>query len=79
LYSVETKQAKELSSAALNSVLTASPYKWLPDSSAIVANLAVNFGKPRLENNSQNVVPVIQQSTGEKAPARTYQNLLTSP
>ncbi|WP_282114353.1 S9 family peptidase [Pseudoalteromonas arctica] len=79
LYSVETKQAKELSSAALNSVLTASPYKWLPDSSAIVANLAVNFGKPKLENNSQNVVPVIQQSTGEKAPARTYQNLLTSP
>ncbi|MBH0079260.1 S9 family peptidase [Pseudoalteromonas sp. NZS11] len=79
LYSVETKQAKELTSAALNSVLTASPYKWLPDSSAIVANLAVNFGKPRLENNSQNVVPVIQQSTGEKAPARTYQNLLTSP
>ena len=79
LYSVETKQAKELSSAALNSVLTSSPYKWLPDSSAIVANLAVNFGKPKLENNSQNVVPVIQQSTGEKAPARTYQNLLTSP
>lgn len=78
LYSVETKQAKELTSAALNSVLTASPYKWLPDSSAIVANLAVNFGKPRLENNSQNVVPVIQQSTGEKAPARTYQNLLSS-
>ena len=79
LYSVETKQAKELTSAALNSVLTASPYKWLPDSSAIIANLAVNFGKPKLENNSQNVVPVIQQSTGEKAPARTYQNLLTSP
>ena len=29
LYNVETKQAKELTSAALNSVLTASPYKWL--------------------------------------------------
>ncbi|MGB0947057.1 MAG: S9 family peptidase, partial [Pseudoalteromonas marina] len=79
LYSVESKQAKMLSSAALNSVLTASPYQWLPDSTAIIANLAVNVGKPRLENNSQNVVPVIQQSTGEKAPARTYQNLLTSP
>ncbi|HAG39480.1 MAG TPA: glutamyl endopeptidase, partial [Pseudoalteromonas sp.] len=73
------KQAKMLSNAALNSVITATPYQWLPDSSALVANLAVNIGKPALKNSSQNVVPVIQQSTGEKAPARTYQNLLTSP
>ncbi|MGJ8675669.1 MAG: TolB family protein, partial [Pseudoalteromonas sp.] len=79
LYNVETKQAKELSSAALNSVITATPYEWLPDSSAIVANLAVNVGKPALQNDSQNVVPVIQQSTGEKAPALTYLNLFTSP
>ena len=38
LYSVESKQAKMLSSAALNSVLTASPYQWLPDSTAIIVN-----------------------------------------
>ncbi|MBQ4833791.1 S9 family peptidase [Pseudoalteromonas sp. MMG010] len=79
LYNVNTKQAQQLSPTPLNSVLSANPYKWLPDSSAIIANLAVNINKPKLINNSQNVVPVIQQSTGEKAPARTYQNLLTSP
>lgn len=48
LYNVKTKQANELNSIALNSVLTASPYEWLPDSSALVANLAVNLGKTRL-------------------------------
>ena len=79
LYNVKTKQANELNSIALNSVLTASPYEWLPDSSALVANLAVNLGKTRLQNDSKSTVPVIQQSSGEKAPARTYQNLLTGP
>jgi dipeptidyl aminopeptidase/acylaminoacyl peptidase len=79
LYNVETKQAKQLSTAALNSVITATPYTWLPDSSAIIANIAVNITSDPLQNSSDNVVPVIQQSRGEKAPARTYQNLLSSP
>ena len=39
----------------------------------------MNLGKTRLQNDSQSTVPVIQQSSGEKAPARTYQNLLTGP
>ncbi|MGO2373939.1 prolyl oligopeptidase family serine peptidase [Pseudoalteromonas sp. KG3] len=79
VYNTQTKQARQLSDVVLNSVLTAAPYQWLPDSTAIVANVAVNLGKPRLTNDSNSVVPVIQQSTGQKAPARTYQNLLTSP
>lgn len=79
VYNTDTKLARQLADIALNSVLTSSPYAWLPDGTAIVANAAVNIGKPRLTNSSGNVVPVIQQSTGEKAPARTYQNLLTSP
>ncbi|WP_436971707.1 S9 family peptidase [Pseudoalteromonas lipolytica] len=79
VYNVSTKQARQLSDTPLNSVLTRTPYMWLPDSSAIVANAAVNLGKTRLTNDSTAVVPVIQQSTGEKAPARTYQNLLSSP
>ncbi|MGO2130271.1 MAG: prolyl oligopeptidase family serine peptidase [Pseudoalteromonas prydzensis] len=79
VYNTQTKQARQLSDVSLNSVLTAAPYQWLPDSTAIVANVAVNLGKPRLANDSNSVVPVIQQSSGQKAPARTYQNLLTSP
>ena len=79
VYNTQTKQARQLSDVVLNSVLTAAPYQWLPDSTAIVANVAVNLGKPRLTNDSNSVVPVIQQSSGQKAPARTYQNLLTSP
>ncbi len=42
VYNVSTKQARQLSDTALNSVLTRSPYSWLPDSSALVANAAVN-------------------------------------
>ncbi|MBB1480280.1 S9 family peptidase [Pseudoalteromonas sp. SG41-2] len=79
VYNAETKQARQLSTVALNSVLTATPYQWLPDSTAIVANQAVNLGKPKLVSDANSVVPVIQQSSGQKAPARTYQNLLTSP
>lgn len=79
VYNTQTKQARQLSNVSLNSVLTAAPYQWLPDSTAIVANVAVNLGKPRLANDSNSVVPVIQESSGQKAPARTYQNLLTSP
>ncbi|NNG45279.1 S9 family peptidase [Pseudoalteromonas sp. NEC-BIFX-2020_002] len=79
VYNTQTKQARELAGVALNSVLTATPYQWLPDSTAIVANAAVNIGKSRLVSDADSVVPVIQQSSGQKAPARTYQNLLTSP
>ncbi|MEM5552520.1 prolyl oligopeptidase family serine peptidase [Pseudoalteromonas neustonica] len=79
VYNTQTKQARELAGVALNSVLTATPYQWLPDSTAIVANVAVNIGKSRLVSDADSVVPVIQQSSGQKAPARTYQNLLTSP
>ncbi|HEA15187.1 MAG TPA: S9 family peptidase [Pseudoalteromonas prydzensis] len=79
VYNTQTKQARQLSDVSLNSVLTAAPYQWLPDSTAIVANVAVNLGKPRLANDSNSIVPIIQQSSGQKAPARTYQNLLTSP
>jgi len=64
LYNVKTKQAQQLADVALNSVLTSSPYSWLPDSSALVVNAAVNIGKPRLLSDSQDVVPVIQHSSG---------------
>lgn len=79
LYSVKTKKAKRLSNSALNSVLTRTPYQWLPDSSAIVANIAININKIKLQNNKLSEVPIIQQSSGKKSPARTYQNLLKSP
>ncbi|MFY8274658.1 prolyl oligopeptidase family serine peptidase [Pseudoalteromonas sp. SSDWG2] len=79
LYDLKTRQLKQLSDYALNSVITATPYYWMPDAGGLIINHAVNMGKEQPQDNASTVVPVIQQTTGEKAPARTYQNLLTSP
>ncbi len=79
LYDITTRELKQLTPYALNSVVTSTPYEWMPDASGVIINHAVNIGKEQPKDNADTVVPVIQQTTGEKAPARTYQNLLTSP
>ncbi|WP_105201608.1 S9 family peptidase [Pseudoalteromonas sp. T1lg10] len=79
VYDINTRALKQLSEYALNSVVTATPYQWMPDASGLIINHAVNLGKAQPQDDASTVVPVIQQTTGEKAPARTYQNLLTSP
>ncbi|MEM1174988.1 MAG: S9 family peptidase, partial [Pseudomonadota bacterium] len=73
-------KARQLSDASLNGVLTSTPYRWLPDGSALIANLAVNHGKPMPEPGMQAVAPVIQETNPEsRAPVRTYQDLLATP
>ncbi|QFU06388.1 Prolyl oligopeptidase family protein (plasmid) [Pseudoalteromonas sp. THAF3] len=78
-YDIENQALQQLSDLALNSVVAAKPYQWLPDASGVIINHAINADKQAPEDDASTVVPVIQQTTGEKAPARTYQNLLTSP
>ncbi|OHU84260.1 S9 family peptidase [Pseudoalteromonas amylolytica] len=79
VYDIKEREARQLSESTLNGVVTATPYYWLPDGSAIVVNFAVNHGQPTLKPKAQSIVPIVQQSSGEKAPARTYQNLLKTP
>ncbi|CAH9052563.1 hypothetical protein PSECIP111854_00995 [Pseudoalteromonas sp. CIP111854] len=79
VYDIKARKTRQLTQSTLNGVVTEVPYEWLPDSKAIVVNFAVNHTQPFLQPKGQSMLPIIQQSTGEKAPARTYQNLLKSP
>ncbi|NBB92938.1 MAG: prolyl oligopeptidase family serine peptidase [Gammaproteobacteria bacterium] len=80
LYDVADDAVRQLSDEPLNGVLTSRPYQWLPDGSALLVNLAVNHGKPLPEPGIEAVAPVIQETDPEnKAPVRTYQDLLETP
>lgn len=80
LYDVAANEVRRLSRRALNGVLTARPYRWLPDGSALLVNLAVHHGEPLPQPGIQAVAPVIQETDPEnKAPVRTYQDLLATP
>lgn len=73
---VAAKTAKKLL-AGLNSAY-GSPYSWLSDNKTLVCktvpeNRGASPAAPAVPTG-----PVIQQSTGRKAPARTYQDLLTN-
>lgn len=75
---VGEQSARELSATPLNGVITRTPFSWSRDSRSLVINAAVNAGgTPPAEDEI--VVPVIQVTTGERAPARTFQNLLRTP
>nr|WP_286235873.1 prolyl oligopeptidase family serine peptidase [Thalassotalea sediminis] len=79
IYSIKTDTLRKVDNLALNSVITSRPYRWLPDSTAIIANKAVNITVEAPDDNVSSAVPIVSQTTGEKAPARTYQNLLATP
>ncbi len=79
LYGLVSKKLIKVDNLKLNSVIDANPYRWLPDSSALVVNMAANAGKQAPKGNNASIVPIISQTSGSKAPVRTYQNLLTTP
>ncbi len=80
LSDAKSGKSRQLSDASLNGVLTSTPYRWLPDASALIVNLAVNHGKPLPEPGMEAVAPVIQETDPDsRAPVRTYQDLLATP
>ncbi|GHF77938.1 alpha/beta hydrolase family protein [Thalassotalea marina] len=79
LYSIADNKLQKVDGLALNSVITSRPYRWLPDSSGLLANKAVNKGKTAPVESLSTATPVISQTSGDKAPVRTYQNLLATP
>ncbi len=80
VYDVAEGEVRQLSDRALNGVLTARPYQWLPDGSALLANLAVNHGRDLPQPDIEAVAPVIEETDPDsKAPVRTYQDLLETP
>lgn len=75
----ETARARRLIDAAVNDAYYGSPYEWMPDSRTIIVRTvppdrAEPPAEPRVPTG-----PVIQETEGEEAPARTYQDLLEDP
>jgi dipeptidyl aminopeptidase/acylaminoacyl peptidase len=74
-----TKRARRLTDARLNDAMRGTPYDWFPDNKTILAKLTVeDRGEPPTEPLTPEG-PVVQETTGEKAPVRTYQDLLKDP
>lgn len=78
LFNVATQQLTR-SDIALNAVITSKPYRWLPNSDGLLVNLAVNISKQAPSAKTAPITPVISETSGQKAPVRTYQNLLQTP
>jgi dipeptidyl aminopeptidase/acylaminoacyl peptidase len=75
---IASRQVRRLTSRALNQTEPL-PLEWLPDSSGLVVPLvpldrAAAPQRPELPSS-----PVIEESRGRTAPARTYQDLLADP
>lgn len=71
-------EATMLSEHAVNDVYYGWPYRWMPDSKSIVARtVPMNHGDAPTAPLAP-TGPIIQENLGEKAPARTYQDLLAN-
>lgn len=76
---VTGREARRLTEARLNDAMGGTPYDWFPDNKAILAKLTVEErGEAPVEAPAPEG-PVIQETTGEKAAVRTYQDLLEDP
>ncbi len=76
---VASARARRLLDAAVNDAYYGSAYEWVSDSRTLVVRTIPEARGPAPEAPRVPVGPVIQETTGEAAPARTYQDLLTNP
>lgn len=77
--SVENASAKKLGNFSVNNTWFGSPYDWFPDGSKLlVRTVPANRGDEPVAKLAP-LGPNIQASTGEAAPARTFQDLLSNP
>ena len=74
---VATATARPALDAAVNDAAPGASFAWLPDGRLAVRTVPGRGGVP--EASTAPTGPVVQESTGEAAPARTYQDLLASP
>ncbi len=72
---VENASARKLISGNISSVY-GSPFAWLPDSETLICKTVPDDMGPAPGAQTVPTGAVIQESTGRKAPARTYQDLL---
>ncbi len=76
---VSSANARRLGNFRVNNVWFGSPYDWFPDSkNLLVRTIPDDRGFEPTPNLAPDG-PIIQDATGEAAPARTFQDLLTNP
>jgi dipeptidyl aminopeptidase/acylaminoacyl peptidase len=75
---INTFAARRIAGVSLNSVF-GTPYEWLPDNQTLIVRALV-AGRGAAPNPAAVPTgPVVQESVGRKAGARTYQDLLRNP
>ncbi|MDQ7051765.1 MAG: hypothetical protein Q9P14_02250 [candidate division KSB1 bacterium] len=75
---VTAAKARRLADVRLNGVY-GTLYRWMPDSKSLICKIvAENRGEPPTPPEVP-TGPTIRETTGHKAPARTYQDLLKNP
>jgi dipeptidyl aminopeptidase/acylaminoacyl peptidase len=75
---VATGEARRLTEPVLNATLGA-PFEWTPDGASLVVKRVPPGRGPAPAAPAVPAGPVIQESAGRAAPARTYQDLLSTP
>ncbi|MEL6488801.1 MAG: prolyl oligopeptidase family serine peptidase [Cyanobacteria bacterium J06621_3] len=73
---LEKEEARALSGPVLNGVV-GSPFRWLPDNT-LLCKIRTDVGAPPAKPIDP-VGPIVEESLGRVAPARTYTNLLETP
>ncbi|HIG75393.1 MAG TPA: S9 family peptidase [Bacteroidetes bacterium] len=79
LVDVATGQARLALPHAVNDAAPGSSYTWLPSSDGLIVRTVLEGRGEAPAASLAPTGPVVQESTGEAAPARTYQDLLESP
>ncbi|HMQ48450.1 MAG TPA: prolyl oligopeptidase family serine peptidase [Saprospiraceae bacterium] len=74
----DTHQAKRLTEAVLNGVI-GMPFIWMPDSRYLLVKTRPKDQKVVPAESSIPTGPIVQETSGNKAPVRTYQDLLKNP
>jgi dipeptidyl aminopeptidase/acylaminoacyl peptidase len=75
---VASGEARRLLDRPVNAAFYGAPYDWVDDQTLVVRTVPEGHGAPP-EAPGVPSGPVIQETTGEAAPARTYQDLLEDP
>lgn len=75
MVSINDGEAKKLTEAVVNDAMGGRPYRWINSETILYKSVLSNRGDAPQEPLAPKG-PVIQESAGEKAPVRTYQDLL---
>ena len=74
---VSNARASKVGSVVVNNTLPGLPYAWYPDGKALLVRTVRPNKGAAPERSPVPTGPVIQESSGQAAPVRTYQDLLT--